>query len=674
MGPAPEFRLLGPLEVCVGGRTVPVRAGKHRALLASLVLRANRPVTVDELVQRLWGDFPPARTRGTLQTYVMRLRQALGDPSLIRTVPEGYQIRVPVAQIDVHRFTATAAAARLAAARDDLTTAAVRFADAISTWRGPALVDVPSELLHQVEVPRFTEQYLRVLEDRAEIELRLGNHATLVPALRGLTGEHPLRERLWGQLMLALYRSSRQGDALEAFHEVGKVLDEQLGVGPSDELRELHRAILLGDPRLAAPRRPAVVAEQPPAGPAQLPVDVLAFTGRIAATDRLVELIAPVEPSTAVPIVTVSGRPGVGKTALAVHVAHLLRARFPDGRLYADLRGCGLGPPASPAEVLSKFLRALGVPPEQIPPDADERASMFRSLLAGRRMLVVLDDASAPNQVRPLLPGAPSCPVVVTSREDLRGLIAVNGARHIRLDPLTAGESEELLTRVIEPPVAVEEAAAVAELAELCEHLPLTLHVAGAIAARRPDRTVTDHVGDLRASEDPFDLAYSTVGPDAQRVFRLLSVVPGPDFTVHAAARTAAVDVDVATRTLAELAASKLLLEPVPGRYRFHDRLVAFAVQRRAACDSDEEQEAARDRLLEFYTSSAQRCATALALRDTGRRVEALGWLDAEWSNLTAAIRHAARIGSARAACLIEALRGYLAMSDDIREGLATAE
>lgn len=705
MGSGPEFRLLGPLEVRRNGHVVPIRAGKHRTLLACLLLRSNRVVPIGELVEALWGDHPPARIKGTLQTYVMRLRQALGDPSPIHTTPDGYLLAVPPNRIDVHRFATGAELARQAVREADLTRARAAYAETMALWRGPALADVPSEALSRDEVPRLTELMMRLHEERTEVELALGNHEQLVPVLRGLTNDHPWRERFWGQLMLALYRSSRQAEALEVFRQVDRMLHEQLGIDPSEDLRAMHQSILVGDPRLAAPavrqgkqgsqvkqveREP--VAEPGSTAPSQLPYDLTDFVGRAALVDRITRLLAPGDPGTAVPIVTLSGGPGIGKTALAVHVAHRLRPRFPDGQLYVDLRGYGLGPPTATVDVLSRFLRALGVPPEQIPLEVDEQSSMFRSLLTGRRMLLVLDNASAPDQVRPLLPGASSCPVLVTSRDDLRGLIAMNGARRVPLDVLEPAESVRLLGGVIGQSTTLAEPGAVEELVARCAHLPLALRVAAANVASRPDRTVAEYLAELPGEEPlaPVDLAYGALPAERQRLFRLLSLVPGPDFTAEAAANVADVEVAEAAVLLADLAATNLLQEPVPGRYQFHDELMLFAALRRTAHDGEPDQAAARSRLLEFYVRAVDQCAELLypdVVRlppDESKSVrlpsvvgpaQALRWLDAERANLTAAIRSATEHGpSAMSWRLADGLRGYLSIGKHVTEWLATAE
>lgn len=659
----PQFRLLGPMEVRLETSAVVLRAGKHRALLAALLLRPNRVVPVTELVEHVWGDTPPARTRGTVQTYVMRLRAALGDPSLIQTAADGYRMRVDPLAVDAHLFADAAARGRAAVSSNDLVTARKAFAEALELWRGPVLSDVPSETLYAEHAPRLTELLMTVHEQRIDVELALGNHADLVPELFGLTRDHPLRERFCAQLMLALYRSSRQAEALEAFRQLDRTLDEQLGIDPSPELRSLHQAILVGAPELAAP----VVEREPervPSSPMRLPDDIADFTGRSWHVERVSGLIT----AGSVPIVTLAGPPGVGKTTLAVHVAHLLRDRFPDGQLHVDLRGYALGAPADGVDVLSRFLRALGVPPDEIPPDADEQSTMLRSLLSGRRMLLVLDNASAPDQVRPLLPGTASCRVIVTSRDDLRGLIALNGARTVPVDVFSAAESASLLEKLLGPGDH-------AELAARCGHLPLALRVAAAYLAGRDDETI---------SGSPIELAYAALPPAPQRLFRLLSLVPGPDFTPEAASALADADAEGLLRVLT---IAGLVVSPAPGRYRFHDELVRYAAALREVADSPPEQRLAWTALVNHYLRGVERCAELLypgivrlpsSAAGPSPRIstsaEALAWLDAERPNLIAAIRHAAEHGPAVMAWqLADALRGYLWIGQHVGEWLATA-
>ncbi|CCH28958.1 BTAD domain-containing putative transcriptional regulator [Actinosynnema sp. NPDC047251] len=669
MGSGPLFGLLGPLEVRLDGRPVPVRAGKHRALLAALALRAGRVVPVHELVAFLWGDDPPARTRGTLQTYVMRLRQLLGDPGLIHTTPEGYRLVAGPEQVDAHRFAAAAGLAREAVRRGDPEHAAELYAEALGLWRGPALADVPSEALRDDEVPRLAERLLVVHEEHNDVELDLGHHERLVPVLRGLTADHPLREKFWAQLILALYRGSRQAEALAAFRRVDRVLAGQLGVEPGPELRRLHQAILVGDPALAAP-----AGRAEPDVPDQVPPDVPGFVGRTAVLEQVTRLVAPDgEAGTAVPVVVLTGVPGVGKTALAVRLAHRLRHRFPDGRLYADLRGHGRGPAPRAEEVLTGFLRALGVPPEQIPVDQDEQGSLFRSLLAGRRMLLVLDDAAAPDQVRPLLPGTSGCPVLVTSRDDLRGLIAVDGARRVGLDVPTTPEALALLGR---------SGPAAEELARRCGRLPLALVVAAASVGGGSVPRYLERLGDRR----PQDLAHAALTPAARRLFALLSVIPGADFTAEAAAAAADLPVATAAALLAGIAGAGLLRSR-GGRYSFHDELARFAEQ--LAEVSGEDTARARLRVLKFSVRAVDHCAellypdmTRLPATDPDPvappRVEtaaqARSWLDAERPNLIAAIRSAAEHGPAEVSWrLADGLRGYLWIGKHVAEWATTA-
>ncbi|MEJ2859022.1 MULTISPECIES: AfsR/SARP family transcriptional regulator [unclassified Saccharothrix] len=650
VGSGPWFGLLGPLDVRIGDRPVPVRAGKHRALLAALSLRAGRAVAVAELVGFLWGDDPPARTRGTLQTYVMRLRHLLGDASLIRTTADGYRLVVSPEQVDVHRFATAAGLARRAALAGETARAADLYTDALALWRGPALADVPSEALRRDEAPRLGERLLTVHEERNDVELALGHHERLVPALRALTADHPQRERFRAQLMTALYRCSRQAEALEAFRTAPH---------PGPELRALHRAILVGDPALAAPTGPS-----DPDVPDQLPPDVPDFAGRADAVARVTDLIAPT--GTAVPVVALTGPAGVGKTALAVHVAHRLRDRFPDGRLYADLRGAGRGP--ATADVLTRFLRALGVPPEQIPVDVDEQGTLFRTLLAGRRMLLVLDDAAAPDQVRPLLPGTADCPVLVTSRDDLRGLIAVDGARRVALDVLTTEESLDLLG---------DTGPAARDLAERCGGLPLTLRVAAAAVGDAPMSRFLHRLGDRH----PVDAALDALPQPARRLFGLLGVVPGPDITAEAAANAADIPVDAAAGLLNRLAAARLV-QAHGGRYRRHEALTGPAAPA-------EEAAVARVRLLRFYVRAVDHCAellypdlmrlppsddVAVRLPRIETAAQARAWLDAERPNLTAAIRSAAEQGPADVSWrLADGLRGYLWIGKHVTEWLSAA-
>ncbi|KAA2262207.1 tetratricopeptide repeat protein [Solihabitans fulvus] len=688
-----EFRVLGELAVLVGGHPVVVRAGRQRALLAALLLRAGVVVSVDELAERLWGDEPPARTRATLQTYVMRLRRTLGTTKAIRTVPDGYVIEVSPRSLDLLRFDRLLASGERELAAGALTAAATSFAGALAQWRGPALADVPSESLHRDEVPRLTERRLHALERRVEADLALGRHAELVPELRELTGEHPLRERFWAHLMLALYRCGRPADALTAYHRVDELLGE-LGIDPGERLRELYQRIRAGDGKLAAARdRDDWVV------PSQLPADIADFVGRAETVAGLGGLLRAGD----TPVVAVTGPPGVGKTALAVHAAHRLRASYPDGQLYVNLRGYAPGPPLSAVDALSRFLRALGIAPEAVPLDQRGQEELYRSTLRGRRVLVVLDNAATAEQLRPLLPGRSGCAVLVTSRDTLRDL----GAGQVRLAMLTGEESRELLAGMLGDAQVGAEPSATDELAGLCAHLPLALRIAAANLASRPGTSVARYVRELRvgnrlaaltvdgdalaAVRAAFDLSYAALPAAPARLFRLLSLVPGPEVTAEAAAALGALPTAEAARLLDRLAAANLVDHHADGRYQLHDLLREYAAERSAAEEPGAGQELALTRLLEWYLRSVDNAVGAMSssllrlprgperaevtpmTQATG--VAAVAWLDAERANLVAAVLHAAERGPRRYAWhLADALRGYFYAQGLQVEWLAAAE
>nr|AKA59468.1 transcriptional regulator, SARP family [uncultured bacterium AZ_40] len=430
------FMVLGPLEVRHDGRPVPVTAPMHRALLAALVLRANQVVSVEWLIDQLWGTSPPPSARVTVQNYIRRLRRlmhqhAAASAPLVTRAP-GYLLHIERGQLDLHRFEELTAQARHALAAGRATRAAELFRQALALWRGQPLADVGAEELCRREVPRLRERYLEAVTGRVAADLALGRHAQLVGELQALVDEYPLREGFCGQLMLALHRSGRRAEALDAYRRTHARLVEELGVEPGPELHRLHRTILAGE----AARR-ALPA------PAQLPTDLPGFTGRADALRRLDELL-PAEPSGTV-IAVITGAAGVGKTRLAVHWAHRVADRFPDGQLYVDLSY------RAPSEVLRGFLAAFQVPPQRIPAELDVQVGLYRSLLAGRRVLVVLDNARHAGQVRPLLPGSPGCLAVVTSRNPLSGLVVAAGAHPIVLDPPTVDGSRVLGERAALP-------------------------------------------------------------------------------------------------------------------------------------------------------------------------------------------------------------------------------
>ncbi|MEU6039978.1 BTAD domain-containing putative transcriptional regulator [Actinomadura sp. NPDC047616] len=467
-----EFRVLGPLQVVRDGREIPLTSGRQRTVLACLLLRAGRLVPVTTLIDRLWGDDPPSDARGTLQVHVLRLRRALDDPTVIGTRPDGYLITA--GPDDLRRFDELTARAERARRDGDPAAALKALRDATSLWRGPILADVASASLHTEDVPQLTERCMKAVERRYELELLLGQHETAVAGLRTLTAANPHREPLHVLLMRALYRSGRQAEALAVYDRAAAVLRDDLGLDPGDELQRARQAILT---RTDTPARTDTAA--PPAVAwrrlCQLPSPAADFVGREGELARLGDLLDGDGPG--VPVVTVTGQSGVGKTALAVHAAHRLRDRFPDAQLYASLTG------RDAAEAAGDLLRALGVPAAEMPGGLQARAAMLRGRLADRRVLLVLDDVAAAAQVEALLPGTRGSAVLVTSRRLLTGL---PGNRIVRLGPFTGDEADALLRRLIGDARVAAEPRAARRVAAACGHLPLALRIAGARLAVLP--------------------------------------------------------------------------------------------------------------------------------------------------------------------------------------------
>jgi DNA-binding SARP family transcriptional activator len=491
--------LLGTLTVADGeGDPVAVSGARQRALLAGLLLSANAPLSCETLSEAVWDGAPPPGAATTLRSHIRRLRQALGPRAgaRITACDPGYLISVGEAELDVLSFetaSRAASAARHAARWQETSAAAAR---ALELWRGAPLLDVPSQVLRDQFVPRLEQMRLQAVEDHAEADLRLGHHDRLIPGLRELTAEHPMRERFHAQLIEALARAGRQAEALEAYRQARRVLVAELGIEPGPHLQRLHRQILDGHPALAAqlPVSDAapLAASADLAGsttqvPRQLPGAVPQFTGRsaeLATLSRLLDHAGGQAPGTVV-ISAIGGTAGVGKTALAVHWAHQVADRFPDGQLYVNMRGYNPDQLFPAGDALAGFLRALGVPGPDIPPDPVDRAARYRSLVAGRRMLVMLDNVRSVEQARLLLPGTPACVTIVTSRDSLAGLVAREGAVRLDLDLLPDAEAVSLLRALIGER-AVADLAATKELAAQCSWLPLALRVAAELAAAHP--------------------------------------------------------------------------------------------------------------------------------------------------------------------------------------------
>jgi DNA-binding SARP family transcriptional activator/tetratricopeptide (TPR) repeat protein len=689
-----RFALLGTLMLAHdAGDPVAVSGGRQRALLASLLLSANVPVSADALAEAVWDGSPPAGAAATLRSHIRRLRQALGPEAAarIRACEPGYLISVREPDLDVLGFEAgcrEAGAARRAGRWAD---ASVIGARALGLWRGAPLLDVPSQVLRDRYVPGLEQARLQVLEDRAEADLRLGRQDRLIPELEELTARHPVRERFHAQLMEALARVGRQAEALEAYRRARRGLVEELGIEPGPLLRLLHQQILDGDPALTAPAAglpppPAALTDtaSPPAGvPHQLPAAVPQFTGRLAELARLSEILDQADrqaPGTVV-ISAIGGTAGVGKTALAVHWAHRVARRFSGGQLYVNLGGFDpSGSPVTPGEAIGGFLGALGVTADRRPSSLAAQAGLYRSLLADRQMLILLDNARDEQQVRPLLPGSQGCLVLVTSRSQLAGLAAAENASLLSLDVLPPAEACQMLAARLGGQRTAAEPGAVTEITDLCARLPLALAIAAARATARPPLPLAGLAAELRDTQrsldaldtgDPaasvravFSWSYQQLDPAAAQMFRLLGLHPGPDISTLAAASLAGVAPAQAGQALGQLARAHLLTEQPAGRYGCHDLLRAYAAEQARSTEDEQARHAATGRVLDHYLHTA--CQATLLLsshRDrispgtpaagvttgqlTGSR-QALAWFDAEHQVLPAAVGLAAETGHDR--------------------------
>ncbi|WP_323183771.1 MULTISPECIES: BTAD domain-containing putative transcriptional regulator [unclassified Streptomyces] len=585
-----SFQLLGPLRVLRGEREVPVPAAKLRILLASMLLRANQTVSMDELAAYLWGENPPEGAHTTLRSYVMRLRRILSPSSderlePIRTLPGGYLMTADDSQLDLLRFRSTLTMAqRMAADRDHRRESAL-LREALGLWRGPALSNVPSDVLHRDFVPGLTERRYCALEQRIDLDLERGAHREVVVELRDEVRTCPWREHFWAQLMLALYRQGRQAEALDAFRQVSERLRGELGIAVGSELRLLHQQILTNDPTLNLPLRSTsttLAAKARVAVPDELPPDTGDFIGRQEELSQLRDLLSQRVSRTTVCVV--DGLAGIGKTAFAVHLAHQLAPRFPDGQLFVDLRGFAQPKrPVEPATALELVLRSLSVPGSEIPPHEGARAALFRSLTRDRRMLLVLDDAADEAQVQPLLPTAPGCRVIVTSR---RRLARLDQARLLTLDVLDQAEAAQLLTAVVGPHrIEAEPVQLVESVVHHCGHLPLAVKLAGAWLRGHPGRSLNQlaerlssgHSIDAYGVAPSLQLSYLRLSVPQRRMLRVLGLRQVPDIDVQTAATLAGVTPREAETYMESLADANLLQEPVPGRYFLHNLVRAFA-------------------------------------------------------------------------------------------------
>ncbi|HCT75621.1 MAG TPA: hypothetical protein DGG94_03440 [Micromonosporaceae bacterium] len=616
-----KFGVLGPVTAHRAGLPADLRTAMLRRLVAILLCRPGQPMSVDSLLDALWEGEPPASARKTLQIYVHRLRRALGDDGRVPRGPTGYALTVQPGELDALLFAELTEQAAKTASHGDPSGASELFGKALGLWRGDAFADITCCGYVTRHAQMLEEQRLHALDQFASLELSLGRHSQLIGALAAACAANPYLETLRGHLMLALYRSGRQADALAEYRHLHQQMVDDLGVEPGTELRQLHERILRSEPRLT--HAAAATVTSGPVKPAQLPLDIRFFTGRTA---QLTEL-GSVLPLTGTTIVTITGTAGVGKTTTAVHWAHQVADRFDDGQLYVNLRG--FDPSATvtaPAEALRGFLTALGVAAERIPTELEARTAMFRSLLADKQMLVLLDNARDADHVRPLLPGGGSCLVVVTSRNQLAGLVISEGAHPVPLDLLTEDESRQLLVGRLGGRVEADPAAATAMIAR-CARLPLALMVFAATALLRPNITLTALVADLRdiesdldalAGDDPLtdvravlSWSYQALRARTASVFRLLAVHPGPEIGLNTAADLTGLSVDEATVALRELVDTHLLNETTPSRFTMHDLLHEYAAELLVLEEGDASRDLALHRLLDHYLYTAYAAATA---------------------------------------------------------------
>ncbi|HEV2376122.1 MAG TPA: BTAD domain-containing putative transcriptional regulator, partial [Streptosporangiaceae bacterium] len=686
-----EFRVLGPLCVQAGNLAVQVTAGRQRVVLATLAIRAGRVVSFEELAEALWDETPPPNARVAVRNHVKRLRQVLGSAGgRIVTRTPGYLLEADDDDVDLLAFTRLCREGGAAARAGAWPEASVLLGDALALWRGTPLADVPSRMLRDEHGPVLESLRLQAVEWWHEAGLRLGKHGELVSELGALTREHPLRERFRAQYMLALYRCGRQSDALAAYRSARTALVEELGIEPGPDLQDLHQRILDADPDLlleataatgTSPPGPQTGAAASPGGlaptvPRQLPADLRHFAGRRSELNALAGLLAEVgRPGGTVVISAIDGTAGVGKTTLAVHWAHLVASDFPDGQLYVNLRGFdSSGAPVTAPDVVRDFLAALGTPCEQVPASPQAQAALYRTIVAGKRLLIVLDNARDVDQVRPLLPGSPGCLVLVTSRAGLTGLAATDGAHLMVLDMLDEQDARALLAcRLGAARMAAEQTAA-DEVIGLCARLPLALSIAGARAAARPRFPLAVLAGELRDAGGRLDAldtgeatssvravfswSYQELSQEAARVFRLLGLHPGPDVSAPAAASLAGLPPPRARAALHELTRASLIAEQMPGRYVMHDLLRVYASELAEATDPVPERQAARHRMLDHYLYSANAAAVPLdPVQETyttgppqsgvtpepvGDRDQGLAWFATEDKVLLAVAQHAA--------------------------------
>ncbi|MET8771964.1 BTAD domain-containing putative transcriptional regulator [Streptomyces sp. NPDC004658] len=714
-GVSVRFAVLGPVRVRRGTDELDAGGPQARALLALLLLRAGQPVPMSEIVDVLWGPASPPTAVNVVRRHVGSLRRLL-EPGLparatgLRLVrgAGGYRLVTDGDEVDLVRFRDLREEARRAVAEGASGRAVELLGRALALWVGPVASGVAPDVRERLGADGLERERLAALREAADAALQAGVPDAVLARLREAAAAHPLDEPLLARLVLVLAATGRRAEALALYRHTHRRLADELGIDPGPELHEAHRTALRGKTRDEDPAEPRPAETSAARGPvpAQLPHDLPAFTGRHT---ELAELLDPLagtgDPAATVLISALGGMAGVGKTTLAVHWAHRVADRYPDGQLYVDLRGFApSGAVTDPGEALRGFLHALGVPPRQVPQDLAAQAALYRSVLAGRRVLVLLDNARDAEQVRPLLPGTPGCLAIVTSRDDLAGLVAAHGARSLTLRPFDAGQARDFLAGRLGAGRVAAEPRAVDEIIARCAGLPLALACVAARAALRPGfplAAVAAELREARGSLDaftrtgtPVDLAtvfsWSTraVSPAAARLFRLLALHPGPAVSAATAAALAGLPPRRARSLLGELAAVHLVTEPAPGRYGFHDLLRAHAGDLLAKQHTGTERQEALDRMFRHYVEHAHAAGALLdpsgdvpplppAPQDT-RAVPfaddsaALAWLTAEHAALPAVVRAAASSGHDRYACLLAwSLEPYFERRGHWHDGLA---
>ncbi|WP_371598812.1 BTAD domain-containing putative transcriptional regulator [Streptomyces sp. NBC_00564] len=678
-----RLEVLGPLRVWRSGTPLELGPVKRQAVLAALLLRQGAVVSHERLLDAVWGEEPPAGGHKVLPTHVNSLRRVLdpgGTPpaeSVIRSGKGWYRFVVEEVRLDTADLDERGDEALRTVASGDLATAADQLSVAIGLFRGEPLAGLPGPFA-QEERQRLEERRRTFRLERLKCLVLLGRFGDALDDLSGLSASDRDDESLTALRMRALYGRGRQAEALKTYEELRIRLRDELGTDPGEELRRVHEAVLHHDDAfLLRPPSSVLPAPRESVVPAELPHDTPGFAGRSGELDRLHSLLEPARaPGTAntVVISAIGGAAGIGKTALAVHWAHQVRDRFPDGQLYVNLHGFDHDrQPLEPGEALELLLRSLGLAASEIPPHPEAQGRVFRTLLGDRRLLVLLDNAASADQVRPLLPGSPTCCVLVTSRNRLGDLVAHDGAHALPLDLLQPDEARALLSRTLGTERVDDDRHSVDELIRLCGSLPLALRVAAARLAGDPALRTADLVTEmsegnrLEALEPDgdansplrtaFSVSYRVLAPGARRLFRLLGLFPGAEFTTEAAAALLDVPLSQARRLIGALVSAHLIEPVTAARYRFHDLLREYAQECALAEDAAPDREAALERLLIWYLNATRTTAGAglfpelpSSLRP-GRHpglpsdIAARPWLDAERANLLAVINQAAHHG-----------------------------